>query len=75
MRVLIGEKTKVPGAICPTQGHIAEKYTRVVVVGGWSKEAVETWSLADGRDKTTSGWVFGAGIRGSFRDRKRPLLD
>lgn len=36
--MLIGEKTKVPGAVCPTQGHIAEKYTRVVVVvGGWSK--------------------------------------
>lgn len=57
--MLIGEKTKVPGAVCPTQGHIAETYTRVVVGGGGVKEVVETWSLADGRDKTTSGWVFG----------------
>lgn len=58
--MLIGEKTKVPGtcSTCPTQGHIAEKYTRG---GGRVKEAEETWSLADGRDRTTSGWVIGQG--------------
>lgn len=62
------EETKVPEAICPVQGHITEKRkgTERVALGarpglvhtGGVKEAEEPRSLADGRNRNTSGWVF-----------------